>query len=346
MNKNERFIFRDENWGVLVQDSLYDRIWAIRDRFCPKALFSDNPYKYNKEFMDKRIRRDNLDLSAPISVSWEITSNCNSNCMFCCNNSGEKTVELSLKKIKEIVDILEEWNCLRIIIGGGEPLMHKDILSILKLFENKKNKPAIATNGILLNKEGVLEQISKSCMTLQISLDSLDKMKYFKLRGIDALQTVKDNIILAKQYIKNIRIVTVLNKENENELEAIASFLNDIGIKQWFIFKMLPSGRGKKVINEIGIKDDSTIKERLRIINKKYLNLAVWYWGTQKSDGMAIYINKDGQLSIVDYFGDTKINFYSEEWDLNKIKEAWKNVSIQTKRDTIINFTSINKLLI
>lgn len=86
---------------------------------------------------------------------------------------------------------------MRIIIGGGEPLVRDDIEDILKIFENEKVKPAIATNGILLN-EKIINQISKSCITLQISLDTLNKDIYTKLRGTDNLYRVKDNIRLAK----------------------------------------------------------------------------------------------------------------------------------------------------
>ncbi len=345
MEKNERFLIRNEKWGILAQDRLYDRIWALKDAKLLDDMYTSLPYKYENEFINKNISYNDLDLESPISISWEITSNCNSKCIFCCNDSGKSCNELPFEKIKNIVKLLEEWGCMRINIGGGEPLTRPDIISILKLFENSEVKPAIATNGILLNNEELLKQISKSCITLQISLDTLEKEKYYKFRGIDALEKVKSNILFAKQYIENVRVVTVINRENECELEAIAKFLNDVGIKQWFIFKLLPAGRGKDIIQSLGILDDSRIKERLKAINNKYLNLSAWYWGTEKSDGVAIYITPLGKLEIVDYMNNEKIVFFDDEWNISDIKDAWKSVDVGTKRATILNFTSKNKVL-
>ena len=153
------------------------------------------------------------------------------------------------------------------------------------------------------------------------------------------------NIILAKRYVENVRVVTVLNKENECELEAIAKFLNNIGIGQWFIFKLLPAGRGKDVIESLGILDDSEIKRRLRIINAQYKNLSTWYWGTENSDGVAIYVSPLGNLEIIDYMHNTRFKFFDDEWDMSKIRKAWKSIDIDTKRATILNFTSKNKVL-
>lgn len=345
MEKNERFLIRNEKWGFLAQDRLYDRIWALKNLKLSDNMYTSLPYRYEGEFIDKSILYNDLDLESPISISWEITSNCNSKCIFCCNDSGKICDELPLKKIENIAKLLKEWGCMRINIGGGEPLTRCDIIPILKLFEDSELKPAIATNGILLDNEELLKQISKSCITLQISLDTLEKEKYSKFRGIDAVEKVMGNIILAKRYVENIRVVTVLNKENECELESIAKFLNDFGIKQWFIFKLLPAGRGKDVIQSLGILDDSKIKKRLQAINNKYLNLSAWYWGTEKSDGVAIYITPLGNLEIVDYMNNTKFDFFDDEWDMSKIKEAWKSIDIDTKRATILNFTSKNKVL-
>lgn len=345
MEKNERFLIRKERWGILVQDKLYDRIWALKDMELPDTICTLSPYKYQHEFIDKSISYNDLDLESPISISWEITSNCNSKCIFCCNDSGKRYDELPFDKIKKIAQLLKEWKCMRIIIGGGEPLTRIDIISILKLFENSSLKPAIATNGILLDNEKLLYQISKSCITLQISLDTLEKEKYYKFRGVDALEKVMKNIILAKRYVENVRVVTVLNKENECELEAIAEFLNNVGIRQWFIFRLLPAGRGKDVFETLGILDDSEIKRRLMAINSRYKNLSAWYWGTENSDGVAIYVSPLGNLEIIDYMHNTKFKFFDDEWDMSKIRKAWKSIDVDTKRATILNFTSKNKVL-
>lgn len=287
---------------------------------------------------------DKLEIKAPISLSWQITNKCNSKCCFCCNDSGVAGNELTFEETREVVKTIADWDCMRLIIGGGEPLVREDICDILKLFENKKNKPAIATNGILL-EEKIIQQIAKSCMTLQISLDTLNEVTYKKLRGIDALEKVKQNIRLAKEYIDNIRIVTVLNRYNQEELEEIYNFINENNIQQWFVFNLLPAGRGAEVYNKLCLQDVGKVKEKLKKINNKQENdTAIWYWGESSDDGVAIYILPDGTLSMKDYLKNIKINLSKEKINIDVLKEKWREIAQESKIATLKNFTSANEL--
>jgi len=83
--------------------------------------------------------------------AWiEVTDVCNLNCPGCFrknNLEGHK----ALKDIKEdILFSLKSTNCSRICISGGEPLMHPDILEVVKFISGQKLKPIILSNGELL----------------------------------------------------------------------------------------------------------------------------------------------------------------------------------------------------
>ncbi len=218
-----------------------------------------------------------------------------------------------------------------------------DIEDILKIFENEKVKPAIATNGILLN-EKIINQISKSCITLQISLDTLNKDIYTKLRGTDNLYRVKDNIRLAKKYMDNVRIVTVLNRYNENELEEIYKFVEQNNIKQWFVFNLLPSGRGAKNYNELSISNVNELKQKLKALKNKSKEVAIWYWGESSDDGIAIYLLPDGTLSMKNYLKNTDVQLAKEKININLLRSSWEEITQEAKIATLKNFTSKNEL--
>lgn len=345
---DDRFITRKEKWGMILQDIKNDRMWAIKggnniDEYKEK-LYCDNPYKNQGNFLLGDFSDINeIDLEAPISLSWQITNKCNSKCCFCCNDSGIGENELDFPEIREIVKELLKWDCMRIIIGGGEPLVRKDIIDILKLFENEKNKPAIATNGILLN-EDIIKQISKSCITLQISFDTLKRETYIKLRGVDGLKKVKENIKLAKRYMENIRIITVLNRYNYTEVEDIYKFVEENNIKQWFVFNLLPAGRGATNYDKLSIDNINQVKKSLKELKNKGGNVAIWYWGENSEDGTAIYILPDGTLSITDYLKNTKIQLSKEKINIHLLKEKWKEINQKSKIATLMNFTCSNEL--
>lgn len=89
---DNRFAAREEQWGMILQDLKYDRMWGIKKEenieYYKEELLSNNPYKSKNSFLLGNFSNINkLDLSAPISLSWQITNKCNSRCCFCCNDS-------------------------------------------------------------------------------------------------------------------------------------------------------------------------------------------------------------------------------------------------------------------
>jgi hypothetical protein len=86
--------------------------------------------------------------------AWiEVTDICNLNCPGCFrknNLEGHK----SLKEIKEDVLLsLKSTNCGRICVSGGEPLMHPDIIEVVRFISMQKLKPIILSNGELITPE-------------------------------------------------------------------------------------------------------------------------------------------------------------------------------------------------
>lgn len=79
-------------------------------------------------------------------------------------------------------------------------------------------------------------------------------------------------------------IVTVLNRYNENELDEIYKFVEQNNIKQWFVFSLLPSGRGAENYNELSVSNADAIKQKLKELKNKSREVAVWYWGESSKD--------------------------------------------------------------
>lgn len=88
--------------------------------------------------------------SKPLVVNWMLTGNCNMTCDFCYGHfSSEK---LSFAQKCSIIDILSAAKVPKLTITGGEPLLDKDIIPLLKYATNKGIFISLHTNGLLLNK--------------------------------------------------------------------------------------------------------------------------------------------------------------------------------------------------
>lgn len=83
-------------------------------------------------------------------IGWvEVTDECNMNCRGCYRNyiethEGHKTFE-DIKK--EVLFMQKERNVSDISLAGGEPLLHPDIVDIVRFISNQKLNVTIFTNG-------------------------------------------------------------------------------------------------------------------------------------------------------------------------------------------------------
>lgn len=96
------------------------------------------------------------------AISWlEPTSKCNLHCDGCYRENREDSHK-SLEEIQKELDVFERLRKTDgVSIAGGEPLMHPQIVEIVKMVKNKGWKPIINSNGILLNKE-LLSDLKKA----------------------------------------------------------------------------------------------------------------------------------------------------------------------------------------
>ena len=152
------------------------------------------------------------ELKFPFYVIWEVTNLCNSKCLYCYNNSGQKRKdELSQKFIKKICDELIINNVLRVTLVGGEPLLSPHFRYITNRLKDKTSLELI-TNGTLIKKR--LYPLLMNYSRIQISLDGLN-LDYYKLRGINKFKLLERNIDnLLKLQGPEIIISVTLSKMN------------------------------------------------------------------------------------------------------------------------------------
>ena len=158
---------------------------------------------YNKQRADSILEA--LRLKRCISLSLDICSICNLNCSFCYVHSGElKNLEgqeglmdekLYYKIIGDIADSGYKLKALH-FSGWGEPLIQKKLPEMIS-FAHKSGiaeRLILVTNGILMNEDVFEQLLSSGLDEIRISLDTVDRESYIKIKGHDKLQTVLKNI--------------------------------------------------------------------------------------------------------------------------------------------------------
>jgi len=137
-------------------------------------------------------------------IHLAITSRCNLGCPRCFYRySGN--VEISFHKITELFKDWKEYGITRVAIGGGEPLLHPQIESIvdlgMKLFESL----TITTNGTILKKikpSAIHISVDRLHPTWesQIVDRAIEFYKAITKVGINHIITDEDAIIRVKRY--------------------------------------------------------------------------------------------------------------------------------------------------
>ncbi|MBN1664678.1 MAG: radical SAM protein [Deltaproteobacteria bacterium] len=131
-------------------------------------------------------------------VYIEPTTACNYHCRTCVRNAWEeKTGFMAFETFKKLMADLENVKTLKEIAfwGIGEPLLHPDIIRMIKLAHDLGVKTELITNGALLDKDMAHNIILAGLDTLVASVDGVSSDTYAEIRCGGDFDKVTENII-------------------------------------------------------------------------------------------------------------------------------------------------------
>ena len=188
-----------------------------------------------------------------------LTDRCNFRCFYCLPHGeppiAPKEEMLSYEEIEYVCEIFVELGIEKIRLTGGEPMLRKDIETIVaklaRFKDSDKQKHvghlqdlALTTNGYFL-PERALALKNAGLDRVTISLDSLKRDVFKQMTGVDVLDKVLDGIAAAKSAaLQPIKINAVIVRgHNEDEVADFAAFAREHDVKMRFIeFMPLDSG--------------------------------------------------------------------------------------------------------
>ena len=120
-----------------------------------------------------------------LSMELELSRACNLRCIYCYADSGTALdAELSLAEILDAVDQAVELGAKRIIVlGGGEPLVHPDILTILRHIHHRGAGIDLFTNGTRITA-GLAGEFMALGVSPVIKMNSMREDVQDMLRGL------------------------------------------------------------------------------------------------------------------------------------------------------------------
>jgi GTP 3',8-cyclase len=164
------------------------------------------------------------------SVRISVTDKCNFRCTYCMPAEGLEWLGrdeiLSFEEIARLVGVLARLGVDEVRLTGGEPLIRRDLptlVGMLSAIEGVRDL-SLTTNGVLLDRfAGPL--VEAGLQRLNVSLDSLNHVRFTEITRRDALDAVLRGLEEAERYpeLRPIKVNCVAVKGfTETEVPALA----------------------------------------------------------------------------------------------------------------------------
>jgi MoaA/NifB/PqqE/SkfB family radical SAM enzyme len=108
----------------------------------------------------------------PLQCSLYVTDRCNLDCAYCTEYDNSRP-HPSLDDLKKWLRKIRELGTMRIALVGGEPLIHPNIVELVRYCRELGFATSLTTNGFLLTRKLIAELEDAGLQVMQISVDRM-----------------------------------------------------------------------------------------------------------------------------------------------------------------------------
>ncbi|HEY1555730.1 MAG TPA: radical SAM protein [Kofleriaceae bacterium] len=204
---------------------------------------------------------DDLPIWAQLNITWK----CNLDCAYCSEYDNTKD-HIPYEELTPRIDKIKELGTLHCDLIGGEPLLHPELLRLMRYVTHHHGMTTgMTTNGFLLTQDKLGELIDAGMGRIQMSVDGLHP----KPGTPKSLKTLRKKIEMVARHPIWFRVNTVICDQTVDEVEEVAKLCFDLGV----------------AINFSVVHDHGRLKQTAN--TARFLDRVRWL-KDQKSSGRAI----------------------------------------------------------
>ena len=209
--------------------------------------------------------------NGPQDIAIEVNQICNMKCDYCFYESTHSVSEPPFNKIIQVMDEAKEMKIKYLRFTGGEPLLRKDIIKLLRYAKSNKFYVFLNTNGTMIDKE-LIKELEKYVDNILVSFCSLKRdlleqeaLLNNKLRGIR---------ILKRSKIPFLRIGIVVSKSIIDNMHNFLTLVNSLGINNVEFYRPIISRARVKSFSDFDITKQDILKllDYMPILNNNGIN--------------------------------------------------------------------------
>jgi AdoMet-dependent heme synthase len=215
----------------------------------------------------------------PKWIAWEITRRCNLRCVHCRSSSeleAKSHPDFPKQEAFRIIDDITGYAKPVIVLSGGEPLLREDVFEIARYGTDKGLRMCLATNGTLVTDETCAKIKEAGIKIVSLSLDGSNETVHDDFRSQKgAFAGTIHAAHLFKQYGIEFIINSSFTKRNQEEIPKVYTLAKELGATAWYLFMIVPTGRGEEMLNELISKED-------------YEKILEWHYQMEKDEDVLL----------------------------------------------------------
>ena len=187
----------------------------------------------------------------PRELYVKVTNRCNSRCQACVRTfrRPEPLRDLKLAEFRAIVDQFPVLD--RVVLHGiGEPLLNAELSAMIRYVKDQHPHAVVLfnSNAVLLDEDWQRALIGAGLDEFRVSLDAATAATYTRIRGINAFDTVIENLrrFASVDGAERPRLSFWLTatRENLRELPALVNLAVGIGVPEVYVQRLVLFDRG------------------------------------------------------------------------------------------------------
>lgn len=185
----------------------------------------------------------------PFIAIWEVTRACELRCVHCRADAQTKPHpnELTHEEGIQLIDQIYEMDNPMLVFSGGDCMMRGDLFELADYAVKKGMRVSItpsATANVTKEKMEMAKKVGLSRWAF--SLDGPTAEIHDQFRGTPgSFDLTLEKINYLNQLGMPLQINTVISRYNYDSLEEMAKLVEELGAIMWYIFLLVPTGRGQ-----------------------------------------------------------------------------------------------------
>jgi MoaA/NifB/PqqE/SkfB family radical SAM enzyme len=144
------------------------------------------------------------------------------------------------------------------LIGGGEPLLHRDAIAVMREIRRRGWRGSLVTNGALLDEAAAAALVDMRWDYTRVSIHAGDRETYRLIQGVDRFEVMRRNLTTFDRLRRvahaerSCRLVAchVIQRENLETIPLLFRLSEEVGADDLFLQLVIPRDDGMRLSDD------------------------------------------------------------------------------------------------